>query len=167
MHLYSFGAAGQPSNFYFNHNFYMYAAFEDARIWPVPWDLDITFSAANAVAIQAEWNDLEAECLVIASPLASLGVPSHLPPTCDPLIRSWARQSDAYRAIVEELLDGPFSEGAVEAKLARWAAQIAPMVAEDAAADLDLSVDRWEASLERLRGELAERRAAMAASIGR
>lgn len=170
LHIFSFGPVGSAwSGASFNHNFYWYAALEEQILWPIPWDLDNTFNAPGfLLEIDVQWNDLDAECvLMTANNLPFLSLPPYVPPSCDPLIASWARRRDAYRAIVEELLDGPFSPAAVEARLDRWVSLLAPNVAEDAATGFGPSPAVWSGRVDSLRSLVAAKRAALAASIGR
>jgi spore coat protein H len=154
---------------FFNHNFYWYAASDQNRLWPIPWDLDFTFQTLRILAIDVIWNDLNVECIIMAnsSPIPNLKLPPYVFPSCEPLIRSWARRTDAFRAKMKELLDGPFSEAVVEAKLNRWSTQLEPYVAEDAEMGFGPSLNAWTGQVEVLRDMTAHQRVVMQAIVDR
>jgi len=134
-------------------------------MWPIPWDLDQTVDGPGqfVLEIKADWNDLDAPCVLLESDFLS----PHKPPACDPLIRGWARRNALYRATVEQLLNGPFAEEAVEDKLQRWETQIAPVVEEGQAFGHTPTRAAWAREMEAFRGILEERRQVMATSISK
>lgn len=168
LHFFAPGAVGSEyTGAGWNHNYYWYAAFDEPRLWAVPWDLDLTLGAGITDSwIQDEWNDLEAPCVLKPNILPFF--PPSVAPACDPLVRSLARRQQAYRKVVVALLEGPFSERVVNAKLARWEELLTPYVVDEVKTGIRRgrgNLARWEGEVQRLREHLAIRRVEVAASI--
>jgi hypothetical protein len=168
LHFFAPGAVGSEyTGVGWNHNYYWYAAFDEPRLWAVPWDLDLTLGAGITDSwIQDEWNDLEAPCVLKPNILPFF--PPSVAPACDPLVRSLARRQQAYRKVVVALLEGPFSERVVNAKLARWEELLTPYVVEEVKTGKRRDRGdraKWEGEVQRLRDHLATRRVEIAASI--
>ncbi|MDD9936877.1 MAG: CotH kinase family protein [Myxococcales bacterium] len=144
MRWYCFGASC------FNHNFYWYEEAEARRLWIVAWDLDGSFNLDNTTTtIWFDWEDTSLGCRSLTMP--PFNVPIR-PPTCDPLLRSWAGLQRRYLDETQAFLEGPFDAKRVDAKLATWEEQIAPMVEEAAAAHDDaVSPQAWRTATADLR----------------
>ncbi len=142
-----------------NHNFYFYEEADADRVWLIPWDLDNAFvvireqglNADTFVTVVDEWDDHTVYCRARAGALSPQM--TQMPPSCDPLINGLGcHYHGAYDDALDELLAGPFSESAVEEKLADWEVQIEDAVAEASAADGDqLTPDDWQAGITELR----------------
>jgi len=165
MHIFAPGAVGSPwAGIGWNHNYYWYAGHQLDRLWPIPWDMDLTLGAMVNTWIQVEWNDLDLECILKQHPLPFF--PPQVVPSCEPLIRSFARQTDAYAKVVRGLVEGPLSEAAVKEKLDHWIAQLEPFVQEEITVGIRPGgISRWHSQAEQLREYIAARRVAMASSI--
>jgi len=151
----SFYTPTSPHNFYWYHD-----DGPDGRFHLIPWDLDNTFWEFDPYMAPEQWvtadpipdlNELPASCepRPIWSPDSGEAI---TPPGCDPLLRlllatGWERLVE----LGEELLAGPFTLPAMEAKLTEWEATLAPLVAEDPTLD----PATWRAETEQLRATLA------------
>lgn len=166
MHLFAPGQPGTDfTGVFFNHNFYWYAAREESWLVPIPWDLDLTLGGPTTGWVQVEWNDLDAECVLMEPLLPFLPLPPDVPSSCEPLIRSWARRADAYRETVQALLDGPFSEAAMTTKLDRLRIHLRPYITEAAENGFGPEFEAWEERVDGLEAYLAGRREDLALSI--
>lgn len=106
-----------------NHNFYFYQ--ESAqRFTLIPWDLEATLSLLSNFGNVPSWQLTPADCtttyLVWGGPLRVIA------PGCDRIFRALAANRTAYRAAVRRLLDGPFAEAAVQARIDTLAAFLRP-----------------------------------------
>ena len=168
MHFLVFGRPGDPYEGQgFNHNFYFYAAFDQRRLWPVAWDLDLILGAQLVESwVDVPWNDLDRECTLIPHTFGFPPIPT-IVPACDPLLRSLARREAEYRKVVEQMLDGPFSAEVVNGKLDRWEQLLAPYVAEEIEGGIRRNGDLsdWRRLVQQLREYLAMRRVEIAATI--
>ena len=168
MHFFVFGAAGDPyTGQGWNHNFYWYAAFEEQRLWPVPWDLDLTLGAGLVDTwVEVPWNDLDLPCVLIPHEQPFPPIPT-IAPACDPLIRSLARRQKEYRKVVEQMLAGPFSAEVVNGKLDRWEQLLTPHVEEEVRLGIRRGGDvaQWKGLVQQLREYLALRRSEIAATL--
>ena len=118
-----------------NHNFYWYQEEKVDRFWIVTWDLDSAFNLSNTTTtLWFDWDDTSLGCQALSMPPFVLPI-RH--PTCDPLTRGWAREQERYLTETAALLEGPFDASRVEAKLAAWEEQIAPLVQEASNAHFD------------------------------
>jgi hypothetical protein len=154
----------------YNHNFYLYEEEENNRLWLIPWDLDLSFKGSNGFVgpVIDQWDDVSPECVVvpISTGMGPIGL-SGLPPNCDPILRGLTHFQADYAALMKELLDGPFSETSVTAKLDTWQEQIRPYVEEASAvhgAD-ELSVSDWEVAVSDLRKTIDSLRTKHASDI--
>ncbi|MET0339622.1 MAG: CotH kinase family protein [Polyangiales bacterium] len=131
-----------------NHNYYWYEARGFDRLWLVPWDLDNSFNddRSDFTHVATDWRQSDFLCLCM--PVG--GVPQRAP-SCDPLTRHLATFRSEYDAAVSELVRGPFSTMAVNAKLDAWVAQIKPYVEEAAGVRGAPSARSWGESVNRLR----------------
>ena len=153
------GADDGPFHFYCeggcgNHNFYVYQEEQADRLWLIPWDLDNAFSLLQFespgdlyVGVVDRWNDQTLSCE--PHPGAMDETPYQMPPSCDPLIGAYGCYfSDEYDAAITELVEGPFSDQAVEETLVKWSDQIADAVAEAHAQNSEqLTPRKWREGL--------------------
>lgn len=150
-----------------NHNLYWYANPTTKKMHLIPWDLDNAFenivSEVNAVTPLADhWTETSNNCEVFAYGVASFPQRSA---ACDRLIAGLALFDVEYQAAVNQLLDGPFAEGVIEAKLDEWSAQIEDSTSESYALHPDtVNPDTWRASVADLRASIAFARAELAAA---
>jgi spore coat protein H len=117
----------QDGVFCSNHNYYWYAT-RDRRFWPIPWDLDYTWSVATSFDHVPAWTDAGTACderyVVWTEGLVS-------PPGCDPLLRGAATRRSLYTQAMQELLAGPMLASRLQDDLARWTGQISAAVTRD------------------------------------
>jgi hypothetical protein len=142
-----------------NHNYYWYEDTRSDHLWLVPWDLDNALPTRPGFTFVASaWDDLSYDC---STPLPGI-LGTQMPATCDPLLRAFALSlRERVKSAMRELLAGPMEKRNASQKLARWSAQIAPVVAE--ASELyprEPSTTSWlnelmllESALDRLRSE--------------
>jgi hypothetical protein len=108
-------------------------------VWLIPWDLDGAFEGGSAfVHIETPWNQ-EAECVCG-------GANFQLPSICDRLTSFWAGRDDDYQRAVDAFIAGPFSAHNVNAKLARWTAQIDAAAQEASGLKGAPTYDEWQAA---------------------
>jgi len=141
-----------------NHNYYFYESATSERLWPIPWDLDLSDAVGTGIAeVLTQWDDLNADCTMLV--LGSFGG-GQMPITCDPLHRGFALSLRArVRTILQALAAGPLSEAEIDAKLARWQAQIEPVIAESIAAYPSTpSLDTWRLQVQAMRAALLQHR---------
>jgi hypothetical protein len=165
MHVFAPGVVGSIwTGLGWNHNYYWYAADQQDRLWPIAWDLDLTLGALTNGWIEVEWNDLDLECRLTRLPFAFL--PPSVPPSCEPLIRSFARQRASWERAVRELVEGPFSETEMNQNLDTWIEQLDPYVQEEIDAGIrGGGIGQWRSQVARFREYVADRRADLASSI--
>ncbi len=110
-----------------NHNYYFYEEVEADRLWLLPWDLDVAFRGGDwgFEPLVTAW-DQERLCEV------DLSFPyfGRMAPNCNPLLKGLMHFEPEYVAVMQELLDGPFKEEAIAAKLDAWIEQLRPYVQE-------------------------------------
>jgi hypothetical protein len=145
-----------------NHNFFIYEEVEEPRFWMVPWDLDnafvvegtVGFTSDNFVRLVHDWDDHDVACEV--TPGAASWAPHHLPPSCDPLVRTWGCAFHSlYEESVTQLLEGPLSPETLNPLLLTWTEQVGPVVAEVHENDPDqLSPAEWGAARVDFQGRL-------------
>ena len=143
-----------------NHNYYWYESAVADRLWLIPWDLDLTLgNNPHRARGYPEWDDLAASC----EPMARSGGRSVLAPTCDPVLHAMAASArDRYVAASEELLAGPFAEGALEARIEALEALLADAIAAD---PLGPGEAAWRAGVAELRSRLIDHRAFIRARL--
>jgi hypothetical protein len=139
---------GADPSLYQNHNYYLYLEEKQPKLWLVPWDLDATFTPRGDFEVVPRWNVANPECDRTYLVWGSAYV---LPPACDPLFQGLAAEPSAYRAAVDELLAGPFSEQTLSATIERHAAFIERAVAEDPNGP---GLNAWRAQIESLKARL-------------
>ncbi|WP_437679616.1 CotH kinase family protein [Sorangium sp. So ce131] len=138
-----------PEGDAYNHNFYLYDEPSSGKFHLIPWDMDQTLGPSTYFGQVPRWNEAPAACPVEVP--VFMGAERVMVPGCDPLFRALSQDPEGYLAALQELLDGPFSEGRIEAQVDEHAALIRAAVAEDPAGP---GLDAWESSVERLRNEL-------------
>ncbi|MFM2416363.1 MAG: hypothetical protein RL385_1086 [Pseudomonadota bacterium] len=141
-----------------NHNYYFYESATSERLWPIPWDLDLSDAVGTGIAqVLTQWDDLNADCTMVVP--GSFGG-GQMPITCDPLHRGFALSLRArVQTILQSLAAGPLSETEIDAKLARWQAQIEPVLAESIAAYPSTpSLETWRLQVQAMRAALLQHR---------
>jgi hypothetical protein len=132
-----------------NHNFYWYEESKQDHLWLIPWDLDLILGGNTFTLLPAPWYSETNSCEEVVSSFSSRLA------WCDPLIRSWTMSMSDFDAVVNDFLEGPFSVGSVETKLATWESQIAPYVEEAFDSNSKhLSVADWQDGLAELRWQI-------------
>lgn len=128
-----------------NHNFFLYAdePGEEPRFTLIPWDMDNTFMAANWRARAPGWREKAKDCELIS------GV---YPPSCDPLLSALVLDQERYTDAVDRLLEGPFSEEAMDAQIEEHVQFVEKAVAAD---PFGPSVQAWERDVAEVRRNLA------------
>lgn len=142
----------------YNHNYYFYQHEGEPRFTLIPWDLDNTFSVATAFEAVPGPLEIPSDCSVRYPVFPDVTVQA---PACDPLLRALASSDGGrYTAALSELLDGPFADGVLEARIDALAAQLAPAVAEDVYGP---GLEAFELAVAELRGDVALLRARLSA----
>ena len=140
-----------------SHNFYWYHDVETTGLFSlIPWDLDqvvwmldpsdpyLDPGTPYAERQVPNWNVRPASC----DPILVWDEYDLYPSGCDPLINLLAATSwDEFAVLGAELLDTSFSYDDMNAKLTRWAEQIAPAVETDPL----ISTGAWESAVDQLR----------------
>lgn len=137
-----------------NHNYFWYESQRAERMWLIPWDLDSSLAPASWVHIMQPWWKPTTDCSC-----GGVSGSAQRAPSCDRLTGMLGGLRDEYEAKVDELLGGPFSAEAVDAELAAWSRQIAPLVEEAAGVLGAPDADTWRQKLDDLRGVVASARA--------
>ncbi len=139
-----------------NHNYYWYESSTEDKIWLVPWDLDHTFeepSPIRSVFGMPDWDDLDADC----NPIPIFAGITGQAPSCDPILRRTAQFLwDDYAAASQELLDGAFSQQAMDARIDHLAALIESEVDADTLSTQ--TVEEWRAAVQDLKATVATKR---------
>jgi hypothetical protein len=114
-----------------NHNFFWYESTTEDRLTLIAWDLDHTFEEPSPLRTQfgvPDWDEVDASCDPI---LLGGGVPARAP-ACDPLLRRIVTQLwDEYYARSMALIEGDFSEAAIDARVDELKALLKPYVDAD------------------------------------
>jgi spore coat protein H len=130
-----------------NHNFYWYAT-SDHRFWPIPWDLDYTWSVATTFDSVPGWTDTGTACgeryTVWSTAVVS-------PPGCDPVLRGAATRRTLYTEAMQLMLAGPMQTSKLQADIERWTAQISGAVSLDPT----MGHDGWIDSVIRLQRDVS------------
>ena len=144
------------------HNYYLYEEPASGKIHVIPWDLDNalrnwTPNDTNPIAaftkIADSFGETSNDCLPF--PFGPLNVPQRSA-ACDPLVATWALLVDEFERTDAAFRSGPFSIDNVSVLVQSWRAQIAPYVAEAAAADPTApSVESWNAAVDQLLADIA------------
>jgi len=98
-----------------NHNFYLYQQAAD-NFTLVPWDVESTFWI-NPNHAAPHWTVAQQDCSLTYPYWEGLAKA----PACDPMIRAVGSDLSGWRAAAQELLDGPFTEAAMNGAINRWA----------------------------------------------
>lgn len=101
-----------------NHNYYLY---EDSpeHFVIIPWDLDSSFWI-NPDHAAPHWLEIPEDCTEMYPYWGGFAVA----PACDPVLRALGTDLEAWRAAMQELLEGPFSEEEMTAAIDRHVALI-------------------------------------------
>ncbi len=139
-----------------NHNFHVYEDVSSARLWLIPWDLDLTFSLSHGIGRSNHgfddvpaWDEAPGDC---AARYPVFGGSSRvIAPGCDPLFAGLATGAGPdFRRALAELLEGPFRLEKVYADVDRWAAHLAPAVQSDPTLDFE----HWQWAVEALKRDV-------------
>ncbi|WP_437691378.1 CotH kinase family protein [Sorangium sp. So ce176] len=132
-----------------NHNFFIYDDPSSGKFRLIPWDLDQTLSPSTYFGQVPRWTAAPSTCPTDL--LVFMGTETVRQPSCDGLFSALLQDPAGYRAALQELLEGPFSEGRIEEQVDRYAALIRAAVEED---PLGPGLAAWEPAVERLRAEV-------------
>jgi hypothetical protein len=114
-----------------NHNYYWYESTNQDRVTLIAWDLDHTFEEPSPLRTSygmPDWDDVDASCDWI---MMYAGVPARAP-ACDPLLRRIVTQLwPEYQALSEQLIAGPFSADAIDARVDELHDLLEPFVESD------------------------------------
>jgi hypothetical protein len=132
------GAQGNNTGPYGNHNYYWYEEMKANHMWLIPWDLDTSFDGLAEDRIEPQWNK-PAACMCVTNSQGTIEWPA----SCDQLIKYLIPWQKDYDAMVDAFIAGPFAAAAVDAKLNAWAPQIEPLVAEAAGRNSAPSSFTW------------------------
>jgi spore coat protein H len=139
-----------------NHNYYWYESRTEDKIWLVPWDLDHTFENPSPIRTNfgmPDWDDTEANC----DPIPIFAGITGQPPSCDPIIGRTARfLFNEYAAASTELLNGAFSQAAMDARIDALAALIEDEVEADTLSTQ--TVQEWRTAVTQLKATVAAKR---------
>ncbi|MCC7069742.1 MAG: CotH kinase family protein [Deltaproteobacteria bacterium] len=142
------------------HNYYLYG--EDQRFTVIPWDMNEAFGVFTCGCDRAG---------LIALPIEE---PTCAPAEARPLVTTLLAEAELaarYRELIGELLDGPFAEDAMAARVDALAAVVRPVVAADTSKFF--TTEQFEQGMESdvpgggigLMSFVRERRAAVAAQL--
>ncbi|MEM7141828.1 MAG: CotH kinase family protein [Actinomycetota bacterium] len=148
-HIYCF-TPGEPCS---PHNFYWYEDPARGTMHLIPWDLDHAFgnliSPANPVTpLSDPFGEISNDCRPQG------GVFPQISSACDPILDAFASFEAETAAQTEAFLAGPFAAEATDALLDAWTEQIRTSLEEEADLHGDVSVNRWEQSVDYLRRQL-------------
>jgi spore coat protein H len=111
-----------------NHNFYFYQE-APSKFTIIPWDLESTMSLTSNFGDVPSWQTTPADC---TTTYLAWGGPLHvIAPHCDRVFRALSADLTSYRAAARRLLDGPFAQDALLAKVDALAAFIRPQATAD------------------------------------
>ncbi|WP_437993052.1 CotH kinase family protein [Sorangium sp. So ce145] len=133
----------------FNHNFYFYDEPSSGKFHLIPWDLDQTLGPSTYFGHVPRWTETPADCSAVVP--VFMGSEHVRPPGCDALFAALNQDAAGYKAALQALYEGPFSEGRLEEQVDKYAALIRTAVEED---PLGPGLAGWEPAVERLRNEL-------------
>ena len=142
-----------------NHNYYWFEDPTRDQLTLIPWDLDNVLDENPLRGFgYPEWNDLTQPCEPIQRPWGYMKAPG-----CDPILRRMVTQLDGpYAAATRELLDGPFAEAALDARIDQLIALIAAEIPTDSHGP---SVDEWNAGIADVRARIPEKRTMIEARL--
>lgn len=148
-----YGAQGNNTGQYGNHNYYWYEATAAERMWLIPWDLDTSFDGLAENRIELQW-DKPAACMCTMNSVGTVEWPA----SCDQLTKYMATWSAPYEAMVDAFIAGPFAAPAVDAKLDAWATQIEPYVAEASGWNSAPTSAAWKRAVTQLKATISSAR---------
>lgn len=140
-----------------SHNFYWYES-TDEKLHLIPWDMDNAFENiienANPVTpIADEWGEISANCQPFGTG-GFFGI-KQWSAACDKLTAGWVSFEEEHTEIMNQFMEGPFSEAQVMEQLTAWEAQIREATAEAKEANSDaISIAQWESALGKLKAQL-------------
>lgn len=139
------------------HNFYWYERPISKQAMVIPWDLDHSLFSQNPVTpVADEFGETRADCNPFEYGPMKLTQRSA---TCDKLIYGWSLYQDEYHIALRKLLEGPYSEDAINRKLDAWSAQIAAATQEAANNHDDaVSIEEWQKDINYLKTKTNEMR---------
>ncbi len=147
-----------------NHNYYWYESSTEDKVWLIPWDLDHTFEEPSPIRTffgMPDWDAVNPDCTPISIFLGFMG----RAPSCDPLLDRIARlYRDEYLAASQSLIDGAFSETAMNQRIDELAALIASEIAADTVSTQTSSA--WQAEVASLKNVVSAKRAYIEAKLG-
>ncbi|MBN2525085.1 MAG: CotH kinase family protein [Deltaproteobacteria bacterium] len=112
-----------------NHNFYIYEK-SNGQIVLIPWDLDNTLNIWKSFFSDVPgWRTAPDNCTQGYS--AWNDYKTVLPSGCDRIFQTLRNNPERYAAAMQELMNGPFAQAAMQAKIDRYAARIRGAVAAD------------------------------------
>ncbi len=135
-----------------NHNFYIYEAERENRLWLVPWDMDSTFqfSLRGEKAILTPWDQPPADCTRRFEAFPGVFV---MHPGCDRIYRAMILAGrERFVAAVNDLLAGAFNTDLMRADIDRWAAQMSDAVRAD---PNGLPFAAWQGEVASIRARIA------------
>jgi hypothetical protein len=148
------GAQGNNTGPFGNHNYFWYEARQTNRMWLIPWDLDTSFDGSAENRIELQWN-LPAPCMCITNSQQTVEYPA----SCDPLTKYFIAWPKDYNAMVDAFIAGPFAAQPVDAKLDAWATQIEAAVAESAGRNYAPTSSTWKFGVTQLKSIINAARA--------
>ncbi|WP_437638095.1 CotH kinase family protein [Sorangium sp. So ce854] len=138
-----------PAGGAYNHNFFLYDDPSSGKFHLIPWDMDQTLGVSTYFGQVPRWTQAPATCPT--NVMVNMGLERVRVPGCDALFSALLQDPAGYQAALQELLEGPFSEGRIEEQVDRYAALIRDAVEED---PLGPGLAGWEPAVERLRNEV-------------
>jgi spore coat protein H len=129
-----------------NHNFYIYEK-SDGKLVLIPWDLDNTLHTKTGFFGEVPgWQTVPTDCsLEYATWNGSNTV---IAPGCDRILQTVAKEEAHYAAVVQQVLNGPFSGKTLDAKIDAYATRIRQAAAED---PLGPGKEGFEKAIDRLK----------------
>lgn len=140
-------------SFTVNHNYYWYQEQARDSFHLIPWDMDSTLVPQATFMQVPRWDKSPSDCSLTYPVWGGSIV---LAPGCDLVFQALATNKSPYQAAVQELLDGPFAEAALAAKIDELSAFINESVATD---PLGPTATVWKSSVSQLKGSLPVLRA--------
>lgn len=140
-----------------SHNFYWYES-SDGKLHLIPWDMDNAFENiiedANPVTpIVDGWGETSANCQPFGGG-GFFGI-QQWSAACDKLTAGWVSFEEEHTEIMNQFMNGPFSEAQVIQQLTAWETQIRDATIEAKEANSDaISIGQWESALSSLKTQL-------------
>ncbi len=138
-----------------NHNYYIYQEEKRDKFWKIPWDLDATFQFTGGWGAIPHWTQTPDDCSK-RYPVWN-GRIDVVAPGCNLIFQTLAQNRDPYKNAITTLLEGPFSEARILAKIDVLVGFIDKAVQADPKADYtgwNNEVSRLKANIPLLRQRL-------------